>query len=172
MPKIIENVRQQLLDEVGKQISERGYANVTIRSIASSLGLGTGTVYNYFKSKDMLVASYVAENWHDYMNHFKSLTFNNSKEALKQIYDMLIEFNESQSDLFTDPDAIKRFSSISGKNHPLLRQQIANLILPLCENQDNPEFLSSFIAESLLTWTTAKNPFEELYPILSKLIDE
>ena len=56
MPKIIENLREQLLSEAKKQVKERGYAATTVRSVAKACGLGTGTVYNYFKSKDMLIA--------------------------------------------------------------------------------------------------------------------
>ena len=50
MPKIIENLRSQRLSEAKKQISERGYKNTTIRSVASGCGVAVGTVYNYFKS--------------------------------------------------------------------------------------------------------------------------
>ena len=46
MPKIIENVREQLLAVAKKQIGERGYANTTIRSVAGECGLAVGTVYN------------------------------------------------------------------------------------------------------------------------------
>ena len=59
MPKIIENLREQLLEETKKQILDRGYANTTIRSVAKACGVGVGTVYNYFESKEMLVASFV-----------------------------------------------------------------------------------------------------------------
>ena len=63
MPKIIENVRELLLDTAKKQIEERGYANTTIRSVAGECGLAVGTVYNYFKSKDMLIATFLLEDW-------------------------------------------------------------------------------------------------------------
>ena len=56
MPKIIENVREQLLAEAKKQVFEHGYADTTIRSVARACGLGVGTVYNYFSSKEMLIA--------------------------------------------------------------------------------------------------------------------
>ena len=34
MPKIIENIREQLMNEAKLQIAERGYKNTTIRSVA------------------------------------------------------------------------------------------------------------------------------------------
>ena len=62
MPKIIENVRHQLLTEAKRQISERGYKSTTIRSVAAECGVAVGTVYNYFKSKDILIASFILED--------------------------------------------------------------------------------------------------------------
>ena len=59
MPKIIENLRDQLLQEARKQIAERGYTGTTIRSVAGACGVGVGTVYNYFSSKEMLIASFM-----------------------------------------------------------------------------------------------------------------
>ena len=63
MPKIIQNAREQLLATAQKQIAERGYAATTIRSVAGECGLAVGTVYNYFKSKDLLIASFMAADW-------------------------------------------------------------------------------------------------------------
>ena len=59
MPKIIENVREQLLAEAKKQVFEHGYADTTIRSVARACGLGVGTVYNYFSSKEMLIGKVI-----------------------------------------------------------------------------------------------------------------
>ena len=42
MPKIIENVREQLLVEAKRQIAEYGYAKTTVRSVAAACGLGVG----------------------------------------------------------------------------------------------------------------------------------
>ena len=51
MPKIIENVREELLAETKRQIGDRGYAKTTIRSVADACGIGVGTVYNHFPTK-------------------------------------------------------------------------------------------------------------------------
>lgn len=170
MPKIIENVREQLLEEVRRQIAEQGYSKTTIRSVAGACGLGVGTVYNYFGSKDMLVATVVAEDWKLCTDRFKNSYPAGAEETVRLIYDMLRTFEEEHKALFTDPEAAKKFASIFTERHGLLRGQIAEFLLPLCGKSDDPEFLSQFVAESLLTWVTAGVPFEKLYTILKKLI--
>lgn len=55
MPKIIENLESRLIEEAKKQIEESGYEAVTIRSVARACGVGVGTVYNYFPSKEVLI---------------------------------------------------------------------------------------------------------------------
>ena len=63
MPKIIEDLENRLIAEAKKQVEEQGYGAVTIRSVAKSCGVGVGTVYNYFTSKDALLAAYILEGW-------------------------------------------------------------------------------------------------------------
>ncbi len=170
LPKIIENVKEQLLEEVRKEIESVGYAGTTIRSVAKGCGVGVGTVYNYFKSKEMLIASVVAEDWHLCLNDFKSSPPKAPKDTLKNLYDMLIAFSSEHKNIFRDPQAVKKFFSEFLENHEILRNQIAELILPLCIKNENPEFLSKFIGESLLTWSMARVPFEDYYSVIKKLI--
>ncbi len=174
MPKSIENAREQLLEEVRKQLTEQGYTQTTIRSVAKACNIGVGTVYNYFQSKNMLIATVVAQDWSLSIERFKSSKVEGKKETLRQIYNMLITFEEDHKALFTDPEAVKAFSMGYLEKHGLLRDQIAEFVLPLLldnsNNSDNSQFLSQFIAESLLTWTMKEVPFEKIYEILKKII--
>ena len=45
MPKIIENVRGQLLAEARRQVAQHGYADTTIRSVAGACGLGAESLF-------------------------------------------------------------------------------------------------------------------------------
>lgn len=179
MPKVIEKVREQLLEEVKKQIIEHGYSKTTIRSVANACNLGVGTVYNYFPSKDMLIATVVAQDWFLCLERFKNATPQNSKDAIKLMYDELKTFEEKHKALFTDPDATKKYSLVFTEKHSILRGQIASFLLPVCQKpknkgqenkHENPKFLAQFIAESLLTWVTEGVSFEELNCIIEKLL--
>ena len=170
MPKIIENVREQLLGEAKRQITEQGYAKTTIRSVAGACGLGVGTVYNYFKSKDMLIATFMADDWQKGVDEIRSCSSNEPRELLLSVYNMLSKFIEAHRMLFLDSDATKVFYTVFAERHKMLRDQIADLILPVCENGTDPEFRSQFVAEALLTWTTAGKSFDEIYSVIEKLI--
>lgn len=56
MPKELSDFRKkQILDASWKCFAENGYHKTTIRNIASSIGVSTGVIYNYFKSKDEIL---------------------------------------------------------------------------------------------------------------------
>ena len=169
MPKIIENVKEALLTEAKKQITERGYKATTIRSVASECGVAVGTVYNYFPSKDMLIACFLLEDWLTVVKELNSLPKNDSHDFLFEIYSQLRSFAKRHYTLFKDEEAAKVYHSAFSDRHTLLCSQLSEMIFPLVKS-DNPEFTSDFIAESLLTWTMAGRDFEEIYSVIKKII--
>ncbi|MBO5526323.1 MAG: TetR/AcrR family transcriptional regulator [Clostridia bacterium] len=169
MPKIIENVREQLLAEAKRQIAQNGYRETTIRSVASACGLGVGTVYNYFSSKDMLIASFMIEEWRECLLKMKQKSTSDIEAFLQNVYLSLQEFIEIHASLFRDEDAAKVFAVAFAERHKLLRNQLAEILMPICTHT-NRKFLSEFIAESLLTWTMAGKSFEEIYSVIKLLL--
>lgn len=177
MPKIIENIREKLLEEARRQVMDQGYSTMTIRSVARVCGVGVGTVYNYFPSKDMLVASFMLEDWLNCVSAFsraceKAVTENASKQALQSIYEELSRFRDKYAVLFSDKNAGASYASAFPLRHPQLRGQIAESLKPICARQSktDPEFLADFIAESMLTWTMAGCEFEQIADILLQLL--
>lgn len=169
MPKILESVREQLLETARAQIERSGYARTTIRSVAAECGIAAGTVYNYFPSKDMLIATYVSEDWLRYLASIRASEADDAKTRLRRIYEALRAFIDAHAALFTDPDAVKPYHSVFMQRHNQLRAQLAELIVPICPPGADA-FLPSFIAESLLTWTLEKTAFEPIYHIIQKLL--
>lgn len=169
MPKVIENVREQLLLVARRQIAESGYEKTTIRSVASACGLGVGTVYNYFKSKDMLIASFMLEDWQECLWQMKEKSSDDIECFLQNIYISLREFVEAHTSLFRDEDAKKVFSTTLAERHKILRDQLSEIISPICSRLNN-RFLPEFISESLLTWTMADKSFEEIFSVIKLLL--
>ena len=172
MPKIIENVREQLLEEAKRQVAENGYGKTTIRSVARACGIGVGTVYNYFDSKDMLIASFMAQDWKQFLQCIDSDASEDAKEVLKNIVAGLSDFMQKYRVLFSDPDAVKVYTDVFAVRHQLIREQLAYKIKPLCMKApvEDKDFLAEWIAESLSTWTAVGKDFEEQYKIINQLI--
>lgn len=171
MPKIIENVREQLLSEAKRQIEENGYAKTTIRSVAGACGLGVGTVYNYFPSKDMLIASFMLEDWQHCLQTMRALPCNDPLVFMEGIQSALRSYIDKHQALFSDSDAEKVYTTAFAGRHTLLRDQLAEAIRPICifSPSVEPAFLARYLAESILTWTVAGTEFSTLSPILKLL---
>ncbi len=56
MPKIVdrEAYRKKILEQCLALFSRKGYAKVTMREIASEVGVSTGTLYHYFPTKEKI----------------------------------------------------------------------------------------------------------------------
>ena len=59
MPKIIDKQekRSQILDAAIRIFAQRGVKNTKIADIAEAAGIGKGTVYEYFQSKDEIISA-------------------------------------------------------------------------------------------------------------------
>ena len=173
MPKIIENVRGLLINEAKNQISENGYDAVTIRSIAKGCSLGLGTFYNYFKSKDMLIATFLLEDWQSRISKISNQSENktNPMTVVKGIYDEIIDFVDANKMIFDSVEAKRAFNNTIGTYHKTLRKQVAQPILTCCvaSGYENAEFLSEFVAESILAWSVSKKNYDEFALVVEKL---
>ena len=168
MPKIIENLKERLLAEVGLQLAQGGYEAITIRSVAKGCGVGVGTVYNYFPSKEALVAAYLLEDWKECVETIRSAAeaSDSPRPVLQCIYEQLTGFAARHQAVFTAKAAVSGFAASLNQYHALLRSQLAEPLSRFCTG----DFHAQFVAESLLTWAMAGKSFEEIYKILGKVI--
>ena len=166
MPKIIENLREEILAQAKKQIKERGYKNTTIRSVAAECGIAVGTVYNYFKSKDMLIASFILSDWIECVEAIQCQPKENRRAYLHFIHISLARFEKNHAYLFADRDAAQVFNAAFSERHKQLRGQLSRLICPIT----NDDFTADYVAEALLTWTMAGKGFDEIYDLLPEKI--
>ena len=173
MPKIIENIREKLLAEAKRQVTELGYSAMIIRSVATACGVGTGTVYNYFPSKDMLVASFMLEDWILCMQAIEQGTAEaeDTKATLYCMYQELLAYKEKHKNLFADENAEASYAASFMQRHHLLREQLAEPIKIWTRKQDRVDatFLAEFIAENMLALSMAGKDFEQILSVLLQL---
>ena len=167
MPKIIENLEIRLIEEAKKQIEEVGYGALTIRDLAKACGVGVGTVYNYFPSKEALVATYLLGDWNGCISAVQAVSTDAESPApvVRCMYDQLIGFASRHQAIFRDESAAEGFSGSFGRYHGMLRKQLAAPVRKFCGS----DFAAEFAAEALLTWTMAGKRFDEIYGMMEKL---
>ncbi len=168
MPKILDNPQQRLLLEARKQVEGSGYAAMTVRSVAAACGMGVGTVYNYFPSKEAMVAAYMAADWNGSLATVRAAgaAADTAESLLRCIYDELRHFIRLHSAVFRDESAASGFSGSFGRYHALLRSQLAEPLRRFCRD----DFTADFIAEAMLTWTSSGKEFDDIEPIIQKLL--
>lgn len=168
MPKIIENLESRLIAEACRQIEEVGYGAVTIRSIAKACGVGVGTVYNYFPSKDDLLARYLLADWTECITAINAVSTysDNPLPVLRCIYDHLLAYIQQHQTIFQDPSAAASFVASFNHHHQQLRTQLGAPLRKFCED----DFTAEFVAANLLIWTASRKDFEEIYRLLKKLL--
>ena len=168
MPKIIENLQLRLITEARRQIEAEGYSAVTIRSVANACSVGVGTVYNYFSSKDALLAAYMLDDWKVCVEAIAAAgnTAVDAKPVLAVMHDQLLAFSKKHDVVFRDEAAAANFSGSFSKYHAVLRDQLAEPLRKFCAD----DFTAQFTAEAMRTWTMEGKVFEEIYGILSRLL--
>ena len=168
MPKIIENLPQKLMAEARRQVRENGYAALTIRSVAKGCGVGVGTVYNYFDSKDALTAAFMLEDWKNCVHRIDDCAAASEvpEPVLRSIYDELQNFYHLHEAVFHDEAAAASFAGSFSRYHALLRSQLAAPVRRFCRD----DFTAEFIAEAMLVWTVAGTPFPQLHSLVNQLL--
>ena len=167
MPKIIENLPLRLAEEARKQTLESGYSALTIRSVAAACGVGTGTVYNYYPSKDTLVATFLLEDWTDRIHAITACAGQSADRTslLRFVHETLRDFLLQYESVFRDEGAASAFAGSFSRYHALLRGQLSTPIRPFCSS----DFAADFITEAMLTWTVNGTSFETLNEILKNI---
>lgn len=173
MPKIIEEVKARLLAEAKRQTLENGYSAMTIRSVVKACGVSVGTFYNYYSSKEALTAAFLLEDWVASLGRMREFCSSgaDAMSVFSRIYSELLGFESKYERLFSDHSARMNASSEFYSRHILLRGQISDLIKNVCQSQSNcySDFLPSFIAESLVTWSVESVPFCDIAGVLGQL---
>lgn len=167
MPKIIENLPQRLLDEARRQVEESGFAAMTIRTVAKGCGVGVGTVYNYYPSKEALVASFMLSDWKACVASIDAIASDSQtlEPVLRAIYEKLRFFMEQYDPIFRDESAASSYTGSTSKYHAVLRSQLAGPVRKFCRD----DFTAEFLAEAMLSWTVAGKDFDELKAVLLRI---
>lgn len=161
MPKIIEDLHDRILAQAEKELFEKGYSNMTMRSVAEGCGIAVGTVYNYYKSKDVLIAQIMLRDWTRIMNtvKFRCESSISIHEAFHEMYNGVIEFVETYESVW------RQYGKDISVRHEMPMQfdwlikqlsEILEEVLVRCHNEEDA-YMPVFLAEILLNTATKKD---------------
>jgi len=167
MPKVIENLKEKILAEANRQMQEAGYGAMTIQSIAKACGVGVGTVYNYFASKDEIVIACVAADWMECMDIIRAVAKYSPtcETVIHCIYDQIMAFGAAHEYIFQDATAANSVDGAIYRYMWFLSSQLAEPLRKYCKNDGEAQL----IAEALLTWLRTGKSYEEVCSSIVKL---
>ena len=103
-PSAQELTLKMIIDEAHKQFIEKGFHQVSMRSIAKELGCSHGAIYYHFKNKAELFYSIISEYFSE-LNNVLDDTVNGTEERQTKLYLVFVAFmkfgldNQSQYEL-------------------------------------------------------------------------
>ena len=175
MPKIIADLRENILLQARALLLQGGFESLTMRTVASACNVAVGTVYNYFPSKEMLVAGIMLQDWqhalHTMREHSAAAT--SALDGLRCITIGLIDFWSIYRTTWQRYTESGHAAPLYGAYRHQLLLQLEDLIRPLllrfhCSGETA---LPGFLAETLLSAAReGKQRFDEIAPILIRLL--
>lgn len=173
MPKLIINVKEDIIKISREMLKKEGYDQVCIRSIASNCGIAPGTIYNYYKSKDEIITEIVLDDWEIIIRRMDQIIRNDIPpiERLEKIFCLLkefvIDFHGVWLEMFMKINT-DRAQSIEKSNIKCLRNdyraQLKDRIYFVLSDSiseglsdESILFLSEILARSFLSFCTEKD---------------
>ncbi len=91
MPKIIENLEEEIARTALELFKDNSYQSISMRKIASEVGIAVGTLYNYYPNKWELYIEVFEESWREsyyiLKDNFEKAEENYLINYLKVIYE-------------------------------------------------------------------------------------
>ncbi len=175
MPKRIENLRENMIKCAKAELLAHGYDALAIRSVAQGCGIAVGTVYNYFPSKDMLVAAVMLEDWLTTLERMRARCRRAAslRGALTALYEGVTAFSNIYRSVWAGYSFSASARSEFGERHNLLVRQLADCVKPALQRfgADETPGMDVFLAENILICdSNSEMTFELLLRIATRIL--
>jgi len=174
MPKLIDNLRNRILDSAKRMLAEKGYQGLTVREVAEECGIASGTVYNYFKSKEMLVATIIGNSWITTLTETdKAISKAKTvSEGLFSVFDGLESFCLLYRDLWKEYGGENSEDVLNPQRHSWLVDALSQRVaIVLEQNGYESEYkICQLISEIMLSFATQGKQFRNYEAELERMI--
>lgn len=180
MPKILNNVREDILKVARDTLVTSGYAKISMREIASVCGIGTGTLYNYFKSKQEIIACILSSDWDMMIRRMENSNKINQEpiKKLEFIFTELAFFMNHTHNIWNENliDELDMSELCTVKERKkTLNIQLSNIISGALKSNiayENQDFLCELLAGLFLSFANEPDVcFEKIKPYIIKLLN-
>lgn len=176
MPKVITKLYDRIIKATKKELDVVGYESIKLRNIANSCDIAVGTIYNYFESKEKLVATIISADWLEVVKiGSKSINEVSQIEELNIVlYNMLKDFYLKYKNVFeTYNTSNGSYYSNYPTYHSMLRSQIKDIYIQGLQklNIDYNEDELLILSEMFLACSIHQDiDFEILNKMIKKLL--
>ncbi len=181
MPKILENVKEEIIKVAREMVLVERITNINIRDLASRCNISTGTIYNYFNSKQDIIISVVWQEWHSTIDSIDkyNVSTNHYMDKLSFVFSSLRLFlnavhNIDYGNYFDYLELQKTMCMKNNKKdiHELLCTKISTSLSDVDTINKNDNVLFSLIAKIFTSYALDSNiNFDTLKPYIEKLIN-
>lgn len=111
MPKVVpeykDEAKKRIISAALEVMGEKGYSHTTMEDIASHMGVSKGAIYQYFKTRDELLASFVRKMHEKNLETAKrSFPGKSPLEAWTILFDQYMNLDDQYNALFFEIIAI------------------------------------------------------------------
>lgn len=177
MPKIIAHLQESILAQAKALLLEQGWSALTIRAVAARCDVAVGTVYNYYPSKDALVAGVLMEDWQKAMTQLQQETRRalTLREGIRIIARSLCSFEAQYQPVWEQYAQAYDAAKLMKQYHEPLIGAISDAAKELLLRFEKPEdaALPVFLAEILLHLAgRGMAQYEQIEHLLFRMVGE
>lgn len=177
MPKVIANLRESILTQARTLLLEQGWSALTIRAVAAKCSVAVGTVYNYYPSKDALVAGILLEDWDHAMADMRQATETAAtlQDGIRSIAHALCNYEAQYQDIWHEYAQVYDAAKLMKQYHEPLIRAISEALHALLTRFDKPkdDVLPVFLAEILLHIAgSGIEQYQQIEHLLFRLVEE
>ena len=174
MPKILDNVRERAVEAAREIILRDGYDAMTVRMISRKLGIGLGTLYNYFPAKEYLAAAVMMEDWNAFVERFREQPpFETPLSAVENLFGEVRKFTGRYRLTWDQYGKHRSAKVFRERYHAALVAQLKEILTPRIPEEAVQALptLPWFLAETCVRFgSDEETAFEDLVPILKKIL--
>lgn len=176
MPKIIQNVRIEILEAARRMLMKTGYDAFNMRALAEECGISVGTLYNHFPSKIDIVLSIMEEAWeHAFTAIDKAISaLNEPVEQAMTAYSILREgYTASHSTWIESYDSMTKDMTNAGARacRESIHGKLAGKIFTILQNAEGTAIEGSAAWQSMEVRADALSRLIQAYCAVEKWSD-